>query len=91
MDTPVDDFIEERSGFMQPVVGSAVGRAACTATFLAAEASAFTLGRGIEKMANAVALVELTFQGATGVRTGSRWASALLHTCVVTENASKIQ
>ena len=87
----VDDLIEQRSGFMQPVVRCAVGRTERTSTFLAAEAPTFTLCGGIERVANDVALVELTFQGATGVRTSARSSSALLHTCVITENASKIQ
>ena len=70
--TQVDDFIEQRSGFVQPVVGSAVGRAECSAAFLAAEATASALRRGIERVANDVALAELPSQGTIGVGTSAR-------------------
>jgi hypothetical protein len=76
---------------MQTIVWCPVGRAERSTTLFAAIAAASTLRGDIEKVANDVTFADLSREGAVAVGTGTRQVPFLIHTCLLTENASKIQ
>ena len=68
----MDDFIEQRPRLMQPIVGRAVGRTERSAAFFAPKPAASALSGDVGGMADDVALVQLSSQGAIGVGTSTR-------------------
>ncbi len=91
MDTHTDDFIEQRPGFVQPIIRSAVSRREGPTAFFATVAPPSTLRGGVKGVSNDVAFAGLASQGAIGVWTAARSSSAPLHTCLIVEKPEKIQ
>ena len=91
MDTHVDNFIEQRPGFMQPIIRRAVGGREGPTAFFATVPPPSALRGDVEGVSNDVAFAGLPSQGAIGVWTAARSSSAPLHTCLIVEKPEKIQ
>ncbi len=87
----MDDFIEQRPGFMQPIIGCSVGGREGSAALIATVAPPSALCRGVEGVSNDVSFAGLASQEAIGVWTAARSSSAPLHTCLIVEKPEKIQ
>ena len=72
VDTHVDDFIEQRSGLMQAVIGRSVGGREGSTAWFGAVASAFPLPSDVDRVSDDVAFAELSLEGAIGVGTAAR-------------------
>ena len=91
VDTHVDDFIEQRSGLVQPIIRRSVGRREGSAALFATVAPPSSLCRSVEGMADDVAFSRLSPEAAIGVRTGASGLLAPFHTCLLPENYQEIQ
>ncbi len=91
VDTHADDFIEQRPGFVQPIIRRAVSGGEGSTALLAAVAPSSALPGDVEGVSDDVAFAGLSSQGAIGVWTGARSCSAVLHTCSMAEYDSEIQ
>ena len=91
VDTHVDHFIEQRPGFMQPIIRCAVSGREGSAAFFATVASPSSLRCDVEGVSDNIAFSDLASQGAIGVWTAARSSSAPLHICLMSEKPEKIQ
>ena len=91
MDSHTDDFIEQRPGFVQPIIRSAVSRREGPTAFFATVPPPSALGGDVEGVSNDVAFAGLASQRAVGVGTAARSSSAPLDTCLIAEKPEKIQ
>ena len=92
VDTHVYDFIEQRSGLVQPIVRPTIGGGERSVALFTTVASPSALRCEVEGVADDVAFAELSLEAAIGVSTGaSGLLLAPLHTCFMTEYDSEIQ